>query len=163
MCDVEIARSAAKTSSDAVAEFPAPPLSEVTGPVASSFVPAAAAFTETLIVQDDPAAMLPPLRTTLAVPGAPFRVPPQVPVNPLGESISKPAGRLLLNPTLLRFTAAALGFERVKLSVVLPPNEMLGAPKAADIDGGATTVMLAVLLTFPGPLSVDEIGPDVLF
>lgn len=38
---------------------------------------------------------------------------------------------------------------------------MLGAPKAALSDGGPSTVRVAVLLTLPAPLSLDEIGPVV--
>src|ERR1700676_1259842 len=39
---------------------------------------------------------------------------------------------------------------------------MLAAPKALAIEGGASTVTVAVLLTVPGPLSVEETGPVVL-
>src|ERR1041385_5774541 len=40
---------------------------------------------------------------------------------------------------------------------------MLAAPNAFAMLGGPITVMLAVLLVAPGPLSFDEIGPVVLF
>ena len=40
---------------------------------------------------------------------------------------------------------------------------MLAAPNAFAMLGGPITVMLAVLLVAPAPLSVDEIGPVVLF
>src|SRR6476659_549571 len=40
---------------------------------------------------------------------------------------------------------------------------MLAAPNAFAMLGGPITVMLAVLLGAPAPVSVDEIGPVVLF
>src|SRR6476661_4650643 len=40
---------------------------------------------------------------------------------------------------------------------------MLAAPNALAMLGGPITVMLAVLLVAPAPLSFDEIGPVVLF
>jgi hypothetical protein len=40
---------------------------------------------------------------------------------------------------------------------------MLAAPNAFAMLGGPITVMVAVLLVAPGPLSVDETGPVVLF
>lgn len=40
---------------------------------------------------------------------------------------------------------------------------MLEAPKAFEIDGGPTTVTVAVLLGAPAPVSVEETAPVVLF
>ena len=51
----------------------------------------------------------------------------------------------------------------VKVRVVVPFRLMLAAPNAFAMLGGPITVTLAVLLVAPGPLSVDEIGPVVLF
>jgi hypothetical protein len=58
------------------------------------------------------------------------------------------------------------GFDNVKVRDVVPLSGMLAAPKPLAIvgaTGGAITVRLAVLLVAPGPLSVAEIGPVVLF
>ena len=51
----------------------------------------------------------------------------------------------------------------VKVRVVVPFRLMLAAPNAFAMLGGPITVMLAVLLVAPAPLSVEEMGPVVLF
>jgi len=52
-------------------------------------------------------------------------------------------------------------FAMVKLSVVVPFNGMVDAPKAFVIDGGATTVIGAVLLARPVPPLVEPTAPVV--
>jgi hypothetical protein len=112
-------------------------------------------------VQEPPAAMVPADRFTdeaevVIVPE------PQAPVNPFGLATTSPAGNVSLKPTPVKATVA-LGLVMVKLSVVAAFRLMLAAPNALAIDGGAMTVRLAVLLGAPAPLSVEEIGPVVLF
>ena len=87
---------------------------------------------------------------------------PQEPVRPFGLATARPVGSVSPNATPLRATVA-LGLVMVKLRVVVAFRLMLAAPKALAIDGGPITVMLAVLLVAPAPLSVEEIGPVVLF
>jgi len=55
----------------------------------------------------------------------------------------------------------AFEFAMVKLSVVVPFNGMVDAPKAFVIDGGATTVIGAVLLARPVPPFVELTAPVV--
>jgi len=120
-------------------------------------------FTEK--VQEPPAAIVPPERLTTEKPET---VPvvivpaPHDPVSPFGVATVKPAGRVSPNPTPVSATVA-LGLVIVKVSVVVPFRLMLAAPNAFAMLGGPITVMLAVLLVAPGPLSVDETGPVVLF
>src|SRR5215831_20075099 len=56
-----------------------------------------------------------------------------------------------------------LGLVIVKLSEVLPPSGIVLAPNALVIDGGATTVIGAMLLVVPGPDSFELTLPVVLF
>src|SRR5205823_12521573 len=72
------------------------------------------------------------------------------------------AGNVSPNATPVSATVA-LGLVMVKLSVVVAFRLMEAAPKAFAIAGGPITVIDAVLLVAPEPLSVDEIGPVVLF
>lgn len=107
--------------------------------------------------------MVPPDKLITPVPAVAVIVPaPQEPVKPLGVEITKPAGSVSLKATPVSATVA-LGFVMVKLRVVVPFRLMLAAPKAFAIDGGPITVIVAVLLVAPAPLSVEEIGPVVLF
>ena len=116
-------------------------------------------FTEN--VQEPPAAMVPPDKLTTEA--EVVMVPdPQEPVRPFGLATARPAGSVSPNATPLRATVA-FGFVMVKLRVVVPFRLMLAAPKALAMDGGPITVMVAVLLGAPAPLSVEEIGPVVLF
>src|SRR5262249_29141872 len=72
------------------------------------------------------------------------------------------AGSVSLKATPVSATVA-LGLVMVKLSVVVAFSWMLAAPNCLAMLGGPITVMLAVLLVAPAPVSVDEIGPVVLF
>src|SRR2546423_1992604 len=87
---------------------------------------------------------------------------PQDPVRPLGVATTRPPGSVSPKATPVSATVA-LGLVMVKLSVVVAFRLMLAAPNALEIFGGPITVMLAVLLVAPAPLSFDEIGPVVLF
>ena len=123
--------------------------------------PAAVPVTFTENVQEPAAAMVPPERLTDEADVVMVPVP-QDPVRPLGLGTARPAGRVSVKATPVSATVA-LGLVMVKLSVVVAFNGILAAPNAFAMEGGAMTVMLAVLLVAPGPLSVEETGPVVLF
>lgn len=121
--------------------------------------------TFTAKVHEPPAAMVPPERLTVETPATVpvVMVPaPQEPVSPLGLATTSPEGRLSEKATPVRATVA-LGLVMVKVSVVVAFRLMLAAPKALAIAGGPITVIVAVLLVRPAPLSFDETGPLVLF
>ena len=120
---------------DAVPPFPASV--EVTAPVTLFCAPAVAPATFTAKVQEALAARMAPDRLTLFEPAAAVIVPPpQLPLNPFGIDTVSPAGRASVKPIPLR-EIAALGFDRLKLSVVLPFNAMLAAPNAFEMVGGS--------------------------
>ena len=87
--------------------------------------------------------------------------PPHAGCAPVVGTVS-PEGSVSVNPTPVSATVL-LGFVRVKVREVVPFSAMFGAPKALAIDGGATTVMVAVLLVVPVPPLVEVIAPVVLF
>jgi hypothetical protein len=137
----------------------------VTVPVVLTLCPPLAPTTFTENVQEPPAAIVPPERLTTEKPET---VPvvivpaPHDPVKPFGFATARPAGSVSPKPTPVSATVA-FGLVIVKLSAVVAFRLMLAAPNAFAMLGGPITVMLAVLLVAPGPLSVDETGPVVLF
>src|SRR5258708_3625198 len=89
-------------------------------------------------------------------------VPPHGLDVPLGAL--RPAGKVSLK--LIPVSAVPpLGLLIRKLIVVVPLSAMLAAQKGWSIVGraGVRTATVAVLLVVPGPLSVEVIGPVVLF
>src|SRR6478735_751466 len=133
---------------------PVPPSVEVTLPVVLFCVPAAMPVTLTENVHEAEAARLAPVRLMTFVACVAVMVPlPQLPVSPFGVEITRPAGRVSLNPTPVSATVV-LGLVMVKLSEVEPFNGMLVAPNVLAIVGGATTVIEA-LDVFPVPPSVE--------
>src|SRR5580692_1352025 len=87
-------------------------------------------------VHDASAARLAPERVTLFEPAAAvIAPPPQLPVNPLGDDTISPDGNGSVKPMPLSATDA-FGFDRVKVSDVVPFNDTLLAPKAFAIVGG---------------------------
>src|SRR6478609_2073212 len=160
-----MARSGASTSIVAVAWLPEPALVELTVPVVFTLWPPLWPTTFTENVQEPPAAIVPPERLTTEKPETVpvVMVPaPHDPVRPFGFATASPAGSVSPKPTPVSATVA-FGLVMVKLSVVVAFRLMLAAPNALAMLGGPITVMLAVLLVAPAPLSVDEIGPVVLF
>ena len=94
---------------------PVPPSVEVTLPVVLFCKPAAIPVTFTENVQEELAAIVPPLRLMTFVACVAVIVPlPQEPVSPFGVEITKPAGRVSLKPTPV--SAVALLFWMVKVS-----------------------------------------------
>src|SRR5215470_15731142 len=155
----------ATTEMEAVAGPPVPALLELTLPVVLVLSPAEVPVTFTEKVHEPPAAIVPPESVTTDVPDTVpvVMVPaPHEPVRPFGVATINPVGKLSLKATPVSATVA-LGLVMVKLSEVVPFNGIVNAPNCLAIDGGPITVILAVLLVVPLPLSLAEIGPVVLF
>jgi hypothetical protein len=145
----------------AVAVAPVPPSLEVTLLVVFTFTPAAVPVTFTLNVQEPLAASVPPLRLTTPVPCVAVIVPPpQDPVSPLGVEITRPEGKVSLNPIPVR-VLELFALLIVKLSDVLPFNGMLAVPNPLLMVGGASTMIEAVAV-LPVPPSV-EVTVTLLF
>jgi hypothetical protein len=140
---------------------PVPPSVEVTLPVVLFCTPAVMPVTFTENVQEALAASDAPDKLITFVPAVAVIVPPpQVPVRPLGVEMTKPAGKVSLNPTPVS-VVVVLGLLMVKLSEVVPFSGMVAAPNALLMVGGATTVMDA-LEVFPVPPLV-ELAVTLLF
>lgn len=90
-------------------------------------------------------------------------VPVQVVERPLGVATERPVGRVSVKATPVNATAFATGLVMVSVSEVTPLGGMLEAPKALEMEGGATMVILEVLLTEPVPPLVEVMAPVVLF
>src|SRR5205823_1997039 len=73
-----------------------------------------------------------------------------------------PVGSVSVNATPVRATVLAAGLVMVNCSEVVVLRAMLVGVKTLAIEGGATTVMSAVLLVVPVPPSVEVIDPVVL-
>src|SRR5437899_580006 len=80
-------------------------------------------------------------------------VPPQT----VDEALAtvRPTGSVSVNATPFKATVLAAGFVIVKVSDVVAFIAIVDGLNALTIDGGATTVRLAVLLAAPVPPSVD--------
>src|ERR1041384_4314972 len=165
LCVLVMLKSGAFTSIVAVAWLPDPALLDVTVPVVFTLCPPVVPTTFTEKVHDPPAAIVPPERFTTENPET---VPvvivpdPHDPVSPFGVATASPAGSVSPKPTPVSATVA-FGLVMVKLSVVWAFRLMLAAPNCFAMLGGPITVMLAVLLVAPAPVSFDEIAPVVLF
>jgi hypothetical protein len=146
----------------AVPFVPAPPLAEVIVTVLFS-TPGVVPVTLTENEQLAPAARDAPVRVTIEVPEVAVIVPPpQLPVRLLGVDITNPAGTLSVTEIPVT-VAVVLGFVTVKVSVAMPPCGIVEALKSLVIDGGSTTVSVAVLEVVPAPLSLAETAAVVLF
>jgi hypothetical protein len=143
---------------------PVPPLVELTAPVVLETVPDCVPVTFTTIVQLVPGvAMLPPDRLMLVELAAAVTVPPQVLLTPGVLATCSPFVSVSLNAIPFSAVVFAAGLVIVKVTVVVPFREILAAPNALLIVGGATTVIGAVLLATPVPPSVEVMAPVVLF
>lgn len=153
----------ATTASEAVLLVaPVPPSVEVTAAVVLLTAPAAVPVTLTLIVHVPLAASVPLDKfNEVELVVAPPTVPLHVFVNAGEADTDSPAGSESAKATPLS-ELAVFGFARVKVNDVEPFSGTLDAPKALLIVGGATTVRVAVLLTAPFPLCVEETTPVVL-
>ena len=143
----------ASTLTLAEAVPPVPPSFEVTALVVLFCRPAAVPVTFTENVQEELAAMVPPVRLiTLVFCVAVMVPPPQLPVSPFGVDTTSPAGSVSVKATPVR--AIALLLVMVKLSEVDPFSGMLAAPNALVMVGGPTTLRLAFEV-FPVPPFVE--------
>src|ERR1700760_146872 len=87
-------------------------------------------------------------------------VPPQIEAEAVATV--SPVGRVSVNATPVRLTAFADGFVMVNVKDVVALSAMPVGLKALAIDGGATTLMLALAVP-PVPASVEDTVPVVLF
>src|SRR5579864_8815066 len=145
----------------AEAVLPVPPLVELTAPLVLVYWPDAVPVTFTTRVQFVLTAMLPPVREMLVEPATAVAVPPQVLERPFGVETTNPVGSVSVNATPVSATVLAAGFVIVNVSDVGVFKAMLVGLKALAIDGGATTVRVAVLLVAPVPPSVEVTAPVV--
>jgi len=111
-------------------------------------------------VHEPPAPSVPPDKLADVEPATAVGVPAQVFVNPLGVATTSPPVKTSVKPTPLN-EFDPFGLLMVKVNEVDPLWGMLDAPKFLLITGGASTVRVAVLLTAPAPLCVEEIAPVV--
>src|SRR5215471_15310684 len=141
---------------------PVPPLAEVIALVVLVFEPADVTWTFTLITQLLAAAIVPPLNVRVVSPASGAKVPPQVSVAFGGLATTSPAGNVSVKATPVSATVG-FGLVNVNDSVVVWPTGTNAAPNALVIVGGATTVIVAVLLVVPVPPLADVTAPVVLF
>lgn len=140
---------------------PVPPSVEVSVLVVLLTLIAVVPFTLRLMVHDPPANSVPPDRfNDVEADVAPPTVPLQVFVNAGVAATCRPLVRVSVKATPLS-EFKALGFVMVKVNVVFPFNGIVDAPNALLIVAGARTVSVAVLLTAPVPVCVEEIVPVV--
>lgn len=112
------------------------------------------AVTLTWNVQDPDAVRVAPESDTVPLPAVAVIVPPpQDPLSPLGVATVRPEGSVSVNATPVS-ELALLGLLIVKLRLVDAFTPMLEAPNAFAIDGGETTVRLAVAV-LPVPPFVE--------
>ena len=147
----------------AIAVLPIPPSVELTLPETLVYCPDAVPVTFTVAVHVPPAAMLPPLSEIFPDPATAVAVPLQVLTKPFGVATTMPAGSASANATPVSATAFATGLAMVKVNEVVPFNGIVDAPKALAMEGGATTLSVAVLLVAPVPPSVEVTLLVVLF
>jgi len=96
------------------------------------------------------------------LPAVVVRVPPHCDPLP-GVVTTTPVGSVSVKATPVRSPAAVVfGLVMVKLREDIPPLAIVEGVNALLIEGGATTVIVAVLLVLPVPPSVELIVPVVL-
>jgi hypothetical protein len=136
-------------------------LADVTGLVVFVRSPGSGACTITLKVHDPLGDRVAPDKLTLLDPEAAVMLPPpHDPVRPLGVATTSPPGRLSVNPTPVSPTLFT--WETVKLRLVVAFTGIRLAPNDLLIEGGDSTVTLAVAAP-PVPPSTDVTAPVRLF
>ena len=111
-------------------------------------------------VHEAAAFRLTPARLKLFDPATVVIVPPQLLLNPFGDAICNPAGRVSVKETPLK-DCPAFGLVTVKVSEVVPFKGIVAAPKAWVTAGVPMTVSVADAVE-PAPLSLEEIALVVL-
>jgi len=115
-----------------------------------------------LTVHDEFAARVPPLKLSVVSPAAGVKVPPVQVVLELGVlATAIPDGKVSLKAMPVK-AVPAFGLVMVKVRVATPPVQIVEALNDLLIAGGPMTVIIAVLLVAPAPLSLELIGPVVL-
>ena len=138
---------------------PAPALAEETVTLLF-FAPSVVPVTLTANVHCAPPASVAPDRLTLPLPAVAVIVPPpQLPVRPLGVATVSPAGSASVNAIPVS-EVAPFGFVIVNVSDVEPLSGMVEAPNDFVIDGGASTVSVAVDVL---PVASVEVTVTLLF
>lgn len=143
----------------AVAVLPVPPLVDVTVPVVLVYTPEAAPVTVTLNWHCPLAAMVAPV-SEIPVGAVVVNVPPQTVADALATV--SPVGSVSVNATPVSDTAFAAGLVIVNVSEVVAFRAIEVGLKTFAMEGGPTTLMVAVLLTLPVPPSVEVTLPVVL-
>jgi hypothetical protein len=142
----------------AEAVLPVPPLVEVTLPVVLVYCPEAAPVTVTLNWHWLFTAIVAPVNA-MPVGAVVVSVPPQTVADAFATV--RPVGRVSVNATPVSATVLAAGFVIVNVSDVVAFSAMLDGLNTLAIDGGATTLMLAVAVP-PVPPSVEVTALVVL-
>jgi hypothetical protein len=139
--------------------LPVPPLAALTVPVVFIFTPAVVPVTVTLNEQVVLVPIAPPV-SEIMLGAVVVRVPPPHTAELPFGTVS-PAGSVSVNATPVK-AVVVFGLVIVKLSTLVPFSGIVVASKPFMIDGGPTTVSVAVLLVAPAPLSFELIAPVVL-
>lgn len=126
---------------------PVPPCVELTAVVVLFLTPAVAPVTVTAIVQDEPAAIVPPVKVS-RLPPLTTKLPPQTVDVPF--TAVKPDGKGSVNATPVKPTVL-LGLFTVIFSVAVPASAIADVENDFEIVGGALTTITATLLGFPAP------------
>src|ERR1051325_2637921 len=141
----------------AVAVLPVPPLVELTLPVVLVYCPAAAPVTVTLNWHWPFAAIVAPV-SAMPVGAVVVSVPPQTVA--VAFATVSPVGSVSVNATPLSGSTLAAGLVMVNVSEVVAFSAMLLGLNTLAMDGGASTLMLAVAVP-PVPPSVEVTLPVV--
>ena len=116
---------------------PFPPSFDVTALVMLFCVPEAVPVTVTENEQEALADRVAVERLTVFDPPVALIVPaPQVPLNPFGVATTSPDGKESVKPIPLKFWLV-FGFDKLKVSVVVPFRATLADPNALAIVGGS--------------------------
>jgi hypothetical protein len=142
----------------AVAVLPVPPFVEVTVPVVFVYWPEAAPVTVTENWHWALAAIVAP-DSEIPVGAVVVSVPPQTVA--VAFATVNPVGSVSVNATPVRDCAFAAGFVMVNVNEVVAFSEIVEGLNTFAIDGGASTLMLAVAVP-PVPPSVEVTLPVVL-
>jgi hypothetical protein len=139
---------------------PVPPFAADTFPVVLFFTPAVVPVTVTVNVQFVLVPMAPPLSEIMLGAVVVSVPPPHTAELPVGTV--NPAGSVSVNATPVN-AVVVFGFVTVNVSTLVPFSGIVAASNDFIIEGGPTTVSMAVLLVPPAPLSFELTLPVVLF
>jgi hypothetical protein len=147
----------ASTATLADAVPPVPPSVDVTAPVVLFFAPAVVPVTFKWKLQLLPAGRVPPDRLITLLPAVAVIVPvPQLPTNPLGVEMIRPAGSVSVNPTPEKLCVALL-FWMLKSKSIVPFSGILatGTTPNCLVSAGAEITVRLAFEVFPVPPSIE--------